>query len=282
MCDSSQCRPVLDRQDRIFAMLGGRPRRSWDAVNTSMQHILEQCRTAYSAKPEQVSHRRGEFTAVSVGVSYGGGQKQVSNLCHPASNLNILSSMLLQEPVRRIANFGNSLVRLFAPRMHGHYGSTLDALCARHPHLARNFPKSVFSCATFNLGPHTVTRVHTDHLNLPYGWCSITALGNFDKTQGGHLVLWDLRMIIEFPAGSTILIPSAILRHSNIPVAPHERRYSFTQFTPGGLFRWVACGFQSSKAAGVTAKELNHAGPGRWEQGIGMLSTWTELTRSSN
>ena len=151
---------------------------------------------------------------------------------------------------------------------------------ARHSHLNRNFAKSVFCCATFNLGPHTVTKAHTDHLNLPCGWCSITALGDFDEKQGGHLVLWDLRMLIEFPAGSTILIPSAILRHSNTPVQPHERRYSLTQFSPGGVFRWVACGFQSAKDAGVTGRDLNREGRGRWELGLSMFSTWTELVKA--
>ena len=164
--------------------------------------------------------------------------------------------------------------------MHQYYGATLNALCARHSHLTRNFPKSVFGCATFNLGPRTVTRVHTDHLNLPCGWCSITALGDFDQKQGGHMVLWDLRMVIEFPAGSTILIPSAILRHSNTPIQPGERRYSLTQFSPGGIFRWAACGFQSAKEAGVTSRDLNREGPGRWEHGLSMLSTWPELMKS--
>ncbi|KAH9885130.1 hypothetical protein C8Q73DRAFT_652558 [Cubamyces lactineus] len=276
-----QPRPILDRQDRVFAVLGGRPRGdNWSTVNPSMQRIFQECKTAYSANSQQTNHRRGDFTAINVGISYGGGQKQVSNLSHSAPNRAVLNSMLQLQPVCRIANFGNSLLQLFAPRMHGHYGSTLNALCAQHSHLNRNFAKSVFCCATFNLGPHTVTKVHTDHLNLPCGWCSITALGDFDEKQGGHLVLWDLRMLIEFPAGSTILIPSAILRHSNTPVQPHERQYSLTQFSPGGVFRWVACGFQSAKDAGVTSRDLNREGRGRWELGLSMFSTWTELVKA--
>jgi len=57
-----------------------------------------------------------------------------------------------------------------------------------------------------------------DFGNLPYGWCAITSLGPFDPKRGGHLVLWDLQLVIEFPPGSTILIPSAVLQHSNIPI----------------------------------------------------------------
>ncbi|KAF8139523.1 hypothetical protein K438DRAFT_1785611 [Mycena galopus ATCC 62051] len=91
----------------------------------------------------------------------------------------------------------------------------------------------------------TVTRCHVDGLNLAWGWCSITALGNFDADYGGHLVLWDLKLVIRFPAGSTILLPSATLRHSNVGIAEEETRYSFTQFSAAGLFRWVDNGFKS-------------------------------------
>ncbi|KAJ7624191.1 hypothetical protein B0H17DRAFT_1151319 [Mycena rosella] len=51
-----------------------------------------------------------------------------------------------------------------------------------------------------------------------WGWCSITALGDFDPNKGGHLILWDLRLAIRFPPGSTILIPSALLHHSNVAI----------------------------------------------------------------
>ncbi|KAI9068673.1 hypothetical protein FKP32DRAFT_1561191 [Trametes sanguinea] len=273
------CRPILDKHDRVFAVLGGRPRDpAWSEVNGEMQSILEQGRAAYSASAKQTAHRRGDFTAVTVGISYGGGQRHVSNLSHkPPSNQAVLDAMLQQKAVRRVANFGNGVMRLFAPRMHAHYSATLDALCAQDKNLRPNFTSNAFSCATFNMGPSTITNVHTDHLNLPCGWCSITAVGDYDPKNGGHLVLWDLRMVIEFPPGSTILIPSAILLHSNTAIQEGERRYSFTQFSPGGLFRWAECGFQSLAASGLTAKELNKTGQSRWERGLAMLSTWSEL-----
>ncbi|KAJ7937906.1 hypothetical protein B0H13DRAFT_1580401, partial [Mycena leptocephala] len=66
----------------------------------------------------------------------------------------------------------------------------------------------------------------------------------FDPDFGGHLVLWDLKLVIRFPPGATILIPSAIVRHSNVPIRPDERRCSFTQYTAGGLFRWIRDGFK--------------------------------------
>lgn len=77
--------------------------------------------------------------------------------------------------------------------------------------------------------------------------CAITALGDYDPKLGGHLVLWDLKLVIEFPPGSTILIPSTSVRHSNVSIRQGETRHSFTQYAAGGLFCWVEHAFQMEK-----------------------------------
>lgn len=153
----------------------------------------------------------------------------------------------------------------------------MDALCRDNCELRRNFRRGVFGAATFNLGPKVVTYVHTDHQNLPSGWCALTPLGDFDYKKGGHLLLWDLKLIVEFPPGSLILLPSAVLRHSNATIAPHEHRFSFTQFSAGGLFRWVECGCRSQKAFSAEGNVLAMSGVERWLRGVEMWSTWSEL-----
>ncbi|KAJ6586761.1 hypothetical protein B0H10DRAFT_1832028, partial [Mycena sp. CBHHK59/15] len=77
--------------------------------------------------------------------------------------------------------------------------------------------------------------------------CAITALGIFDYTKCGHLVLWNYKLVLEFPPGTTILIRSTAIYHSNIPITSGERRYSFTQYTAGGLFRWVEHGYKTEE-----------------------------------
>lgn len=117
------------------------------------------------------------------------------------------------------------------------------------PHLRRIFGcKNIFACAAFNFGPRVCTVSHRDQLNLSFGWCGIFALGWFDSKLGGHLVLDDIKRIIEFPTGSLILIPSATLMHRNLPVWEHEEWMSFTLFSAGGLFRFVDNGFQTESA----------------------------------
>jgi hypothetical protein len=106
-----------------------------------------------------------------------------------------------------------------------------------------NFVGSVFAACTFNLGPSAITIPHLDFGNLAWGWCAITALGDFDPNFGGHLILWDLKLVICFPPGAMILMLSAILRHSNVSIRPFKHRASFMQYCAGGLFHWIRNGF---------------------------------------
>lgn len=113
--------------------------------------------------------------------------------------------------------------------------------------------------------------------------CAITSLGPFDYKRGGHLILWDLELVIEFPPGSTILIPSATLRHSNVALGKAgDKRYSFTQYTAGGLFRWVDHGFQTEYSYRAKSSEEEKLAEmkrmeKRWEMGLGLFSTVEEL-----
>src|ERR1700761_1401388 len=145
----------------------------------------------------------------------------------------------------------------------------------------RPFPKSVFSCASFNFGPNVWTFKHRDVLNLPFGWCAIHALGRFNPKKGGHLILWDLKLIIEFPPGALILIPSATLSHSNIPVQKGEERASFTLFTAGGLFRFVDNGFRTEDELAaqdpVEFARVMECKKRRWKDGVELWSTIDEL-----
>jgi hypothetical protein len=88
-------------------------------------------------------------------------------------------------------------------------------------------------------------------------------------------------MVIEFPAGALILLPSATIAHSNVPLQDGDERISFTQFSSGGLFRYVD---YRCRTRGEVAKEdpeeyarqmvLRDA---RWATGLAMFSTLDEL-----
>ncbi|KAJ7049989.1 hypothetical protein C8F01DRAFT_1264713 [Mycena amicta] len=148
----------------------------------------------------------------------------------------ILASLVAHAPFQRIVGFANCnhvpVVQLGPSLILLPYDGCVIFRDAFSP--SRLYPgTSVFASFTFNFGPQTVTHPHLDLANLAWGWCFITALGWFDAKIGGFLVLWDLKIYIPFPPGSTIGIPSALLRHSNVGIQPGEIRYSFTQFSAG-------------------------------------------------
>ncbi|KAG8986607.1 hypothetical protein FRB90_003887, partial [Tulasnella sp. 427] len=93
---------------------------------------------------------------------------------------------------------------------------------------------------TVNFGPKTVCRWHRGVFNLVFGWCVIWALGDYDSRYGGHLILWEPRLIIEFAPGDIIFLPSACITHANVPIREGKHRYSITWYTSGQLFRYQA------------------------------------------
>ncbi|KAJ7678252.1 hypothetical protein DFH06DRAFT_934933, partial [Mycena polygramma] len=97
---------------------------------------------------------------------------------------------------------------------------------------------SVFSAATFELGgPHYQASSRPDRHDSTT-WSVLTALGDYAPLHGGHLIVWDLGLVIAFPPGATILIPTGVLRYSFVKVRPGERRYSLVQWAGSGIGRW--------------------------------------------
>ncbi|KAJ7019274.1 hypothetical protein C8F04DRAFT_1276466 [Mycena alexandri] len=221
--------PVVDGDRNILLLLGGFPPddptwatevagKAAEQMEAAALEIYSGPKWRRKAGLDDPVPRRGSHAAKHVGTAMGGGQRYPQNLAHAARNLLIFARLFGFKSFERIAGWTNMLFMAFAPNLHEFYRSTYASLCdwdrlqARAKHIVRNFkePFSVFTTTTFNFGPITVTLPHIDFGNLAWGWCAVTALGNFDPDRGGHLVLWDLKLIIRFPPGSTILLPSAI------------------------------------------------------------------------
>lgn len=107
--------------------------------------------------------------------------------------------------------------------------------------------------------------------NKANGICPIISAGDFNPKTGGHISLPQLKLLIEFPPGTFILIPSATLIHGNVPVAEGEHRDSITMFTAGGLYRWFEYG-------GRTEKTMRAEDPKAWREELRRRKTrWQEL-----
>ncbi|KAK7001896.1 hypothetical protein R3P38DRAFT_3326798 [Favolaschia claudopus] len=282
---SGCARPIVDMDSKICGVQGGVPQndpRFMADVHDPAVAALEQARGQMSAEAGSEYHRRGNFHQLTGGQTHGNGRIEPSTVANGVVNAAIFLALISNVAFIRLAGFATGLFANWAPDVFDFYVDYMSDFYHQYPHLHRPFLNSIWSACTFNLGPRTYTLGHRDFANLAFGWCAITALGNFDYTKGGHLVLWECKLVLEFPPGSTILIPSAALFHSNTLISAGESRYSFTQYTAGGLFRWVERGFKSEMDyfETLTAAEVEEErllGLERAMAGAGLFSSISDL-----
>ncbi|KAJ6509611.1 hypothetical protein DFH09DRAFT_1100885 [Mycena vulgaris] len=272
--------PMVDSERYIFALLGGGPRDSrWKQDVTdeaakeikatglkifgkdvfygeyygTRKHTKRKKDGTTSTPASQKPLRRGPYHTKTTGVSMGGGQEEPTGFFHSTLNTLLLGQLFATLPFQHITGYV-SILRAGPARVL----SCHPQQAARwKPSLPRNFNEftSVFATATVNFGPFTITLPHLDFINLAWGWCAITALRDFDPDKGGHLILWDLRL-------------------------QGENRFSFTQFTSTGIFRFVANGLRTEKTVKQTKlseaerrqRARNHAE--RRPEGMNMYKRW--------
>ncbi|KAJ3766631.1 hypothetical protein FB446DRAFT_653498 [Lentinula raphanica] len=252
--------PILDNSGLIISVLAGQPGTDYGCDLDEVFNLFVQVGRDAGLKATNPlgPHKRGSFPAFTRGATMGMGSSTPVAL-NTGFMGSILDHLVGHKAVRRMAAYQDAAFCLWAPRMHAEYEATSNAMRDRLPHLPRNFPSTVFAAAAFNLGGKVWTFKHRDSLNWPFGWCAITAFGKFDPNRSAQLILWELKLVIDFPHAATVLIPSAVITHSNTPIADGDVRMSFTQYTAGPIFRWVENGCQ-------TEKELCGADPERYDE----------------
>ncbi|KAJ7169284.1 hypothetical protein C8R43DRAFT_1121165 [Mycena crocata] len=234
---------ILDSEGRIIAILLGTP-----------------------DDPDWADIIKEAVQELRPGVSFGGGQRRPGNLRNSRRIRRMLRRLLRSKAIRRIMGFQFTGLAMYAPKLFKYYCPTQYSL----------LPPSIAAQT------HSPSN-HCDIHNLSHGFCGVTSGGEFDHKRGGHLYLKQIHLVIEFPSGGSMLIPSGCVNHGNTPIAPKETRHSLTQYAAGGLFRWAAYGFQTAKAllateGGQEAKERFDGVPGaRWSWAMGLFSKVDEL-----
>lgn len=99
--------PLYDRKNRIYASLSGRPAGDsyGTAASNSFFRILEEGSDANFHRSHSV-HRRGNFPALNVGVSYGMGQQVPASLKNEV-HASLLDRLIQDPSIQRIAAFGS-------------------------------------------------------------------------------------------------------------------------------------------------------------------------------
>jgi hypothetical protein len=181
--------------------------------------------------------------------------------------------------------FGNKLASESRFVLHEIQERLPDLQYPSHPSVGGNYwAARSLNSAGLNINSSVATEMHTDYENWAPNFCCVTAIGRFDPTKGGHIVFWNISLAIEFPPGCSILFPSALITHSNIPIQPGEIRYSIVQYSAGALFRWVYNGFKTDKEffESATADQLNKWEEDkrrRWQDELRLFTKWHELVK---
>ncbi|THG92438.1 hypothetical protein EW026_g8473 [Hermanssonia centrifuga] len=130
----------------------------------------------------------------------------------------------------------------YAPRLYDYYAKNFASLKTSQPELKLPVDTSIFTTISFNLASQVVA-------------------SNFDPKLSGHFILWELKLLIEFPAGSIIIIPSALFSHGNVGLQAGETR-TWKKF---------------KKQHPQKAKAEWSARPTRWQEVLGLFSNVSEF-----
>ncbi|KAI0056076.1 hypothetical protein BV25DRAFT_1814716, partial [Artomyces pyxidatus] len=282
---------IVDGAGRIVVYLAGSPDdETWEevarAASREMEEIAASTDSNFMDGSTNDANTRGRFPVLHAGFTFGGGPKVPHNVgFKDAKRAQARARLTRNEAFIRMAGFASSAFRIAAPKLFTHYSSAIGDVKAGNTGLRPAFANSVFPTATFNFGPRAETLPHRDFQNVPYGWCAVTALGNYNPKLGGHIYLWELGLVIEFPPGSTILLPSAVITHGNTPIQEGETRQAFTQYCAGALMRWHAYGMRTERTLRAELpgekEKLDATWRERWRSSVNYFSKLQELPRDS-
>ncbi|EDR02208.1 uncharacterized protein LACBIDRAFT_332549 [Laccaria bicolor S238N-H82] len=259
--------PIVDEGGRYIGLCAGSDASNWPDTHQSAATALEETRGGVSWGKEDRRHRHGTFFARNVGISHGGGQTRPMVLHHNAPDDAVLSGLLKHPSFVRMAGHAS--------------GSTPTTPTTYRSSWTTTRPSPV-TLKTASLPPVPSTLACKPYAIDIATTPTYPLAGVPSRRLGSHLVLWDLGLVIEFPPGSTIFIPLALLDHSNASIQKEEQRYSFMQYTAGGTFQWVDYGFQKADEylASLSEEEQQAAaeeGRDRLAFGLSLFSTINEF-----
>jgi hypothetical protein len=100
---------ILDSQGRIIAILAGHPidDKEWDKICRQAAQKLEEARSKLGMSSNPAGHRRGKFSTLGTGFSYGGGQTRPLNFANSENKQEVIDDLNTSRCFQRIAGFGS-------------------------------------------------------------------------------------------------------------------------------------------------------------------------------
>ncbi|RDB18126.1 hypothetical protein Hypma_000431 [Hypsizygus marmoreus] len=267
---------LTDKEGRIITYFAGVPKgdTSWPAVTSGADKFMGDMRlrgheqSAFTA--EQLTGRRGDFVALACGVSHGGGQTLPGNLVHKKAERREILDLLLETGYRANCRIPVIYVALVQYQFvaHQHLPTVLQGirgiqdesrcpLCPRQNTTCQLFEQH-FSATTFNLGPITITLEHTDHGNVAYGLCALTALGDYDQ------IWWPFDLVRSRPSYSGMV--TVVFKMARLVVSQ-----------PILCRRTVSMGQGDKDISKSQKRKFDGDNDERTKEALGLFSTLTDL-----
>ncbi|EJD32368.1 hypothetical protein AURDEDRAFT_178569, partial [Auricularia subglabra TFB-10046 SS5] len=248
-----------DKNDVVFAAVAKRrtDQDYVDLINRCFERAGELRRKCDS--PNAKKNPRGAFSRAQYGTSFGGGQKEPTPISNGKRVTQAMVEFMTLDDTREMTGILAEQFKANFPKLVPRYKELNESLGLNKLFLRPgddpddfNF---LFAAMTLNLGPQVATISHRDSKNLQPGVCAIIALGRFNPQTGGHFVMREPRLLVEFRPGDILFVMSSVITHFNVPLAcSEEERMSWTFYTAGGLFRWQVAGKRTLKSL-TTAEE---------------------------
>lgn len=110
-----EARPIVDASGKIFGVHGGQPDDPdfMTEIHDVAVAAMEAARAQASLAEERIFHRRGNFAALTTGISHGGGQLQPGALVNGIINTAVLCDLLNNSAFIRLAGFATGEFHLF-------------------------------------------------------------------------------------------------------------------------------------------------------------------------
>ncbi|KAJ7637528.1 hypothetical protein DFH06DRAFT_1002235 [Mycena polygramma] len=135
----------------------------------------------------------------------------------------------------------------FAPRRYAQQDTQVQAIMA-HDSVTPAFEGSVFTTAQFNFG-NGMSLLRRDTYDEFGSIRAITVLGNFNPDNSSWFLYWqddeEDRIAMRCPPGTTLLVPTNVVRCAFTAIERGETRYLLQQSFNAALGRWVEQGFRS-------------------------------------
>lgn len=116
--------PIVTNDSRkiVYAVLAGIPAEStpqkpnadplldptWEGVHRRVAQLFESTRPRLAFDKKDQRHRRGQFSALTFGLSHGGGQKEPRILKQKIENEAVIKELLCNKDLGRLSGFATS------------------------------------------------------------------------------------------------------------------------------------------------------------------------------